>query len=111
VPLSLLRLQLFGGRALWFEDVFTLTGDLLTGNGRHRYVHERAADEVLGIDLPLTTSSGRVTPGFAGSLPQELASIIESGQVRVQPPLDNDHYCTAADDPTTWVDPRAGQAV
>jgi hypothetical protein len=43
VPLSLLRLQLFGGGALWFEDVFTLTGDLLTGNGRHRlYVHDRA---------------------------------------------------------------------
>jgi hypothetical protein len=107
---SLLSLLLFGGGALWFEDVYTLTGYLLTGDGRHRlYVHDGAAGEVLGIDLPLTAAHGRVTPGFAGSLPQELASIIESRHVRVQPPLPADDYCVAAYDLTAWVDPHSGE--
>ncbi|BEL10812.1 hypothetical protein Q0Z83_090030 [Actinoplanes sichuanensis] len=33
---AMLRQMLYGGGALWFEDIYTLTGFLLTGPGRHR---------------------------------------------------------------------------
>jgi hypothetical protein len=104
---TLLSLLLFGGGALWFEDVYTVTGYLLIGAGRHRlYVHDQATSEQLGLDLPLTATGGRVTPGFAGSLPQELASVLSSGHIRVQPTRPADDYCTTAYDLTKWVDPQ-----
>lgn len=105
---TLLSLLLFGGGPLWFEDTYALAGYLLTGRGRHRlYLHDQAAGKVLGIDLPLTAADRQVTPGFGGQLPQELASIIRSGQIRVQPQLKPDEYCTVVYDLTAWLDPSA----
>jgi hypothetical protein len=79
-------------------------GDHARGSGRHRlYVQDKAAGEVIGIDLPLAAADGHVTPGFGGQLPQELASIIRSGHIRVQPQLKPDEYCTAVYDLNAWV--------
>lgn len=108
---TLLSLLLFGGGALWFEDVYALAGYMLTTAGRHRlYLTDHAHGDVLGIDLPLTAADGRVEPGFAGSLPQELASIIESGHLRALPVMPVvDDYCQCVYDLSAWVDPSGAR--
>ncbi|MEV4703922.1 hypothetical protein [Actinoplanes sp. NPDC049316] len=104
---SMLRQMLYGGGALWFEDIFTLSGFLLTGPGRHRlYITNSRTGAVVGIDLPLTQSDGTIWPGQGGSFPVELPSLVRDDELSHQTKVTTvDGYCSVVYDMADWVLP------
>lgn len=104
---SMLRQLLYGGGALWFEHIFTLSGYLLTEPGRHRlYVNNTATGTVTGIDLPLTQADGTIWPGQGGSFPVELPSLVRDDELQHQTKIATvDDYCSVVYDMGDWVMP------
>ncbi|MFI7596717.1 hypothetical protein [Actinoplanes sp. NPDC049681] len=104
---SMLRQLLYGGGALWFEDIFTLHGYLLTGPGRHRlYINNSKTGTITGIDLPLTQADGTIWPGQGGSFPVELPSLVRDDELHHQTKINAiDDYCSTVYDMSDWVMP------
>ncbi|MGA5301774.1 hypothetical protein ACPCHT_17730 [Nucisporomicrobium flavum] len=104
---SMLRQMLYGGGALWFEHIFTLSGYLLTGPGRHRlYISDTRTGAVTGIDLPLTQADGTIWPGQGGSFPVELPSLVRDDELQHQKRITAaDDYGSVVYDMTDWVMP------
>ena len=105
---SMLRQFLYGGGVLWFEEIYTLSGYLLTEPGRHRlYITRADTGAVIGIDLPLTQTDGTVRPGQGGSFPMELPALVRDDQLHYQTKADVvDDYCSVVYDMSIWVNPE-----
>ncbi|MEV8509485.1 hypothetical protein AB0368_32290 [Actinoplanes sp. NPDC051475] len=104
---SMLRQLLYGGGALWFEDIFTLHGYLLTGPGRHRlYINNSKTGTITGIDLPLTQADGTIWSGQGGSFPVVLPSLVRDDELQHQTKITAvDDYCSVVYDMSDWVLP------
>ncbi|MGC4744669.1 hypothetical protein ACLQ28_03235 [Micromonospora sp. DT201] len=102
---GMLSILIHGGGFPWFEDVYSFAGFMLSGNGRCRiYIKVAATGEAYGLDVSLVDKSGGVSAGSGGTLPQELASIIRTGTLLVQPKVHaNDDYAPVVFDMTKWV--------
>lgn len=104
---SLLSTLIHGGGFPWFEDVYTCAGFMLRPDGKVRiYLNVPAESAVWGIELPLVDGRGGAPMAF-GSLTQELASLLRSGD-----PLPDrltggrDDYCVELFDMSGWIRPR-----
>ncbi|MEH0933849.1 hypothetical protein [Micromonospora psammae] len=98
-----------GGDPPWFTDVYEFTGFMLLPYDRCRiYLRVGGNGEVHGIDIPLTHADGGAIYGLAGSLVQELATLVRVGDLSIQPKVDrHDDYCGTVFDMSEWVDPPA----
>ncbi|MDT5038710.1 MAG: hypothetical protein QOE03_3895 [Micromonosporaceae bacterium] len=98
-----------GGGFPRFEDVYTFAGFMLrAGNKCRIYIRVTGNGQVYGVEIPLTSTAGKITRSFGGSLPQELVPLVREGDLLIQPRInDPDDYCVAVFDMTTWVDPTS----
>jgi hypothetical protein len=102
---GLFSILVHGGGFPWFEDVLTFDGFMFPNRTTCR-VYLRIADSgrVVGIEVPLLTVDGQPRHRFAGSLPQELASLVRAGDLLNQPQVDQrDEYCAVIFDMSSWV--------
>lgn len=106
---SLLSTFVHGGGSPWFDNDYTCAGFMLGPASTCRiYLRITATAEVFGVHLPLARADGTIIAGMAGSLPQELASLVDSKTLFVQPKIETvDDYCQAVYDLRSWVDPTA----
>ncbi len=105
---GMLSIFIHGGGFPWFEDVYVCSGFMVIDAAVCRiYINPSSSDmDTFGIDIPLFNAEGTVNAGMGGSLPQELASLVESGTIRNQPRLlVEDNYCSAVFDMRRWVVP------
>ncbi|NJC72540.1 hypothetical protein HC031_22880 [Planosporangium thailandense] len=108
---GLFSLLVHGGGFPWFEDVYTFAGFMLRGERCRIYIRVTDNGTVYGIEIPLTHADGRPLRRFAGSLPQELASLVPDGDLATNPVIDDrDDYCGQVFDLTSRIIPAAPSA-
>jgi hypothetical protein len=108
---SMLSIFVHGGGFPWFDDIYSCMGFMRLGNDACRvYIRGRSqSDKTVGLDIPLRATDGKIRSGMGGNFPQEIASLVSSDTLQVQPrsPL-SDEYCEYAFEMAKWVDPLAG---